>query len=157
EVMTLKNAGISEDTILAFIKNHNVNYELDAQTIISLRDQGLPTPLINAMVSSGGGMGPATTPTPAPVAPVAPVKPVPPVAPIAPVGPISPVQPVVAAPETIPDVSMFYSDLNPYGRWRVVDGQWAWQPTVSVSDAAWQPYWNNGHWVYTDAGWYWAS
>jgi hypothetical protein len=49
----------------------------------------------------------------------------------------------------------FYSPLTPYGGW--VDlpryGH-CWRPAGVV--AGWRPY-TNGHWEWTDAGWYWAS
>jgi hypothetical protein len=53
------------------------------------------------------------------------------------------------------DVSFFYDDLRPYGRW--IDYPtygYCWVPGAVVAD--WRPYWY-GHWVYTDVGWTWAS
>ena len=32
-----------------------------------------------------------------------------------------------------------------------------WQPAVVVTDLAWRPYFNQGHWIYTDSGWSWQS
>jgi hypothetical protein len=62
---------------------------------------------------------------------------------------------VYAQPET---VSYFYDSLSPYGSWfYVTDYGWCWQPTVAVVDHGWRPYGPRGHWVWTDAGWYWAS
>jgi hypothetical protein len=50
---------------------------------------------------------------------------------------------------------LFYSSLSPHGEWIGMDGgTYAWRP-VGV-EAGWRPY-NNGHWVWTDDGWYWAS
>jgi len=31
-----------------------------------------------------------------------------------------------------------------------------WQPTVAI-DSTWRPYCDQGHWIYTDSGWYWQS
>ena len=52
----------------------------------------------------------------------------------------------------------FYNSLAPYGTWvNVPDYGWCWQPTVVVVNSAWQPYCNNGCWLWTDQGWYWNS
>jgi uncharacterized protein DUF6600 len=49
----------------------------------------------------------------------------------------------------------FYDDLAPYGRWVYVSGPgWVWSP--SGVQAEWRPY-QQGHWVFTDYGWTWAS
>ena len=34
---------------------------------------------------------------------------------------------------------------------------WCWQPTVAVVSVGWQPYCQSGHWLNTEAGWFWAS
>ena len=52
-------------------------------------------------------------------------------------------------------VSMFYSDLAPYGEWiELGPGFYGWHP--SIMDATWRPY-TIGHWVWSDYGWYWVS
>jgi hypothetical protein len=59
------------------------------------------------------------------------------------------------APE---DVNYFYSDLSPYGQWVDLEGYgWCWQPSAVATNPGWQPYCDDGHWVYTDAGWFWQS
>jgi hypothetical protein len=59
------------------------------------------------------------------------------------------------APE---DVNYFYSDLLPYGQWMDLEGYgWCWQPSVVAGNPQWQPYCDDGHWVYTDEGWFWQS
>jgi hypothetical protein len=53
------------------------------------------------------------------------------------------------------DVSFFYDELAPYGRWFQVDGYgWVWTPYDVPF--GWRPY-THGHWVYTDYGWTWVS
>jgi hypothetical protein len=48
----------------------------------------------------------------------------------------------------------FYNELSPYGRW-VDDLDYG---QVWIADApGFEPYYNNGHWVYTSYGWTWAS
>lgn len=174
EVLKLKNAGVAEDTIVAFIQGKNLSYELSADNILALRDKGITSAVLNAMLASGQGPGvPATLPAPVP-ANVPPVVAPPGQVPSAPTVPQAPTvgsppvyfpTPTAPAPAAIapppaanPDVAYFYQELSPYGRWIFAeDGQWCWQPTIVVSTPAWRPYWDNGHWVYTDHGWYWTS
>jgi hypothetical protein len=53
------------------------------------------------------------------------------------------------------DVSIFYDELSPYGRWFTLDGYgWVWTP-YDVH-AGWRPY-TYGYWVFTDYGWTWVS
>ena len=57
-----------------------------------------------------------------------------------------------------PSVDVFYDSLSPYGTWVYVNGYGScWRPTVVVANPGWQPYFDGGHWVYTDSGWYWMS
>lgn len=161
EVLKLKDAGVVEDTIVAYIQGKNLNYDLSADNILALRDKGVPAAVLNAMLASGRAPG---TPAPEPVAPQPPtvVTPAPQVAPVpqpTPGGPPMVVPaPAVAAPAANPDVAYFYQELSPYGRWILTEeGQWCWQPTLVASTPGWRPYWNSGHWVWTDHGWYWAS
>jgi hypothetical protein len=62
------------------------------------------------------------------------------------------------APASSVDDSEFYDTLAPYGNWVDVEGYGrCWQPTVAVRRPAWQPYFDSGHWVDSDCGWYWSS
>jgi len=78
-----------------------------------------------------------------------------------------PATPVVAAPSAAPvalgqpvmpatpTLEYFQSQLTPYGTWIELPGYGlCWQPAVY---AGWRPYYDGGHWEYTDAGWYWQS
>jgi hypothetical protein len=75
-----------------------------------------------------------------------------PVAPPPPATPVALGQPAVPA---TPTLDYFQSQLTPYGTWidLPVYGL-CWQPAVY---AGWRPYYDGGHWEYTDAGWYWQS
>ena len=56
------------------------------------------------------------------------------------------------------NIGYFYDQLAPHGKWvEVADIGWAWQPNEVVTDTEWRPYLNNGHWIYTDDGWFWDS
>jgi hypothetical protein len=61
------------------------------------------------------------------------------------------------APAPDPEVSYqsFYDQLSPYGQW--IDDPtygYVWMPEAGPD---FKPYATNGHWVYTDEGWTWAS
>src|SRR5690349_14344661 len=60
-------------------------------------------------------------------------------------------------PEYQPEASYqsFYDDLSPYGQW-IDDPRYGyvWLPNAGPD---FKPYATNGHWVYTDEGWTWAS
>ncbi len=48
----------------------------------------------------------------------------------------------------------FYDDLSPYGNWvSYQDYGYVWVPY----EAGFRPYYNNGHWIYTNYGWTWVS
>jgi hypothetical protein len=52
---------------------------------------------------------------------------------------------------------VFYDRLSPDGRWFYDDDYgYVWQPNVAASTPDWRPY-ADGHWVWTDRGWYWNS
>ncbi len=62
-----------------------------------------------------------------------------------------------APAEPAPDVSYqsFYDQLAPYGNWINYPGYgYVWMPNEGPD---FQPYATNGNWIYTDAGWTWAS
>jgi len=163
EVIKLQNAGFAEDTVVSYIKGKNINYDISADEAISLKQRGIPAAVLNAMLASGGGVPAPVTSAPVTSAPMAPPPaPVPQVMPSAPMTAPSPqpvMQPMAATPPASnPDVAYFQQDLGPHGRWmQLEDGQSYWQPTIAASNPAWRPYWDGGHWVYSDAGWYWAS
>jgi len=71
--------------------------------------------------------------------------------------PLAP-EPVAAAPppET-PTLDYFQAHLTPYGQWIDVPGIGpAWVP-AEANNLDWRPYFDAGHWEYTEAGWYWQS
>lgn len=56
------------------------------------------------------------------------------------------------------DISLFYEALAPYGTWsQEPDQGWVWEPTDAVRSTTWRPYANDGHWTWTNHGWYWES
>jgi type II secretory pathway pseudopilin PulG len=50
---------------------------------------------------------------------------------------------------------VFYDQLSPYGRWvDYPDFGYVWFPDVGPG---FQPYFSNGHWIFTEFGWMWIS
>ena len=61
------------------------------------------------------------------------------------------------APAPVEEVSYqsFYDQLSPYGTWVNYPGYgYVWMPNAGPD---FRPYSTNGNWIYTDAGWTWAS
>ena len=56
-------------------------------------------------------------------------------------------------------VVKFKDELAPHGRWvqvKTADYDWVFVPDEAKAPD-WRPYVDGGHWIYTDAGWYWQS
>jgi len=186
EVVRLAEAGTSDEVLLAYIQNSTTPFSLMADQILYLKDIGLTSDVLSAMLKRDADLReapgqyvydqklyPATVPPPAPV--VAEAAPQQPSAPVAPAPPVAAAQPVpaaqpVAVPPAVtvaspvyvssppPDVTYFYDSLAPYGTWIQLQGLgWCWQPRVVVIQRTWRPYCDGGRWLYTDAGWFWQS
>ncbi len=68
---------------------------------------------------------------------------------------VTPQPNVVTQPMALPDYSLFYDRLAPFGRWFEVNGYgYCWRPTITV--AGWRPY-VDGCWVWSSLGWAWQS
>ena len=160
EVLKLQKAGLSEEVIVSFIRSQSVNYALTADDMVFLKDLGLTSAELGAMleVSSGANAAAATVPpvgpSPAGVPAVPATDPGQPPTGMPEAGPAT----VIASPAESPQSAYFYQELSPYGKWILgEDNEWYWQPNTVVGNVEWRPYWDNGHWIYTDAGWYWGS
>ena len=139
EVLRMSEAGMSDDVITGYLQKSAYSYTLDAGQIIYLHDMGISSAVLDALVNHGGMAAndqvaaaneAANTDNPFPT----------------------------ATPPVNGAATNFYSSLAPYGTWvNVPTYGWCWQPTVVVVDPAWQPYCNNGYWLWTDQGWYWNS
>jgi hypothetical protein len=78
---------------------------------------------------------------------------------LAPLGPPPepPPPPVPAVAPQVPTLDYYQGQLGPYGQWIDVPGIGpAWIP-AEAADPFWRPYFNSGHWEFTDAGWFWHS
>lgn len=137
EVLKLVQAGVGPGVIKTYIGNISGPFNLNAATILYLNDAGVSTELVDTMMDHDKNLAappPVATPAPAPV------------------------ESAADAPVAEVTVDDFTQTLAPYGAWVDVEGYGrCWRPTVAVYDSTWQPYGDRGHWVYTDAGWYWDS
>jgi hypothetical protein len=176
DVVKLVKAGLSEDVILAHIRNAQAYYSLSADQIIFLHNQNVAQSEIAALLGPGSPAASASV-TPASVAPGPPLNvPVAAPAPMAPAlapAPIptpatalyAPAPAMLTAPPALavstpqsPSLDSFRMQLSPYGAWVDVPGYGlCWRPSVAATDPYWRPYCDQGHWSYTAEGWLWQS
>ena len=138
DVIKLAQAGVSEDVILAQIKNSPATYNLTADQIIELKIDGVSQPVIKALLNGGGSPIPANSPAPA-----APPASIPLTATAPPPAPAPVVAVPASAPPTAASFDNFQNQLAPYGIW-IQDPvlSLCWQPAVAVTDPSWRPYFN---------------
>jgi len=140
QVVRLLQAGVEQSVILTYIGNSTSPFNLTSDDIIYLNDIGAPAEIAKAMMQRDQQLQQMGVAAGAPATPAA---------------------NTTETPTTQPaevTVNYFYDTLTPYGGWVDIEGYgWCWRPTIVIYDAGWQPYCNNGHWVYTDCGWYWVS
>jgi hypothetical protein len=152
EVVKLSQAHQSDDVILGYLKNSGAVYTLSADEIIYLNNQGVSQRVIAALQSQPG----------VPTAPIVPTAPTAPPAPattfVPPSAKVPPSPDAPGMPAGTPTYNTFHDQLAPDGTWIDVPGYGAcWRPSVLVANPDWRPYYDGGHWVYTDNGWYWQS
>jgi len=154
EVVKLAESGVGEDVILAYIQNSQTSFNLGTDAVLYLRDLGLSSQAITAMLNRDAALHQTQT-LPSVTPPPAPQPATPPQTPPEPTNVPGPTY-VESPPPT--EVNYFYTDLAPYGSWVVLPGYgWCWQPRACAINHAWRPYCDGGHWVYTDCGWCWTS
>lgn len=155
DVVKLAQAHLPDDIIMAQIKNSGVSYSLSADDILYLNSQGVSAPVISLlqqMKPAAPTMPSGPAPTPPPDAPTMP----------APYGASTQPPPEAYVPPVAPpgsDINLVYfqNQLQPFGHWLDVPPYGpAWQPNEAVLPG-WRPYFNDGNWQYTDAGWFWHS
>ena len=61
------------------------------------------------------------------------------------------------APDEVDNYDVFYDRLSSDGEWFYDDNYgYVFQPQVAADSSDWRPY-ADGHWVWTDRGWFWSS
>src|SRR5437867_9627970 len=117
EVLRLAESGVAEDVVMAYVQNSPAGFNLSADQILYVRDLGLSSQVITAMLNRDAMLRsqpqpsqPATEPEPEPApVPTVPVE-----------APLTPPPTEVSAPPV--QVNYLYSELAPYGSWVVLDG-----------------------------------
>jgi hypothetical protein len=162
EVVKLTKAHMTDDVILAYIRNSAATYNLSADDILYLNNQGVSQAVLSALLQAKPAAG-APAPQPAYNPPAQPLPSTPPPMVNPPGEPGSPppsisesaVAPLPGSEVTLP---YFQSQLTPYGTWADIPGYGScWVPSVQSTVPGWRPYFNGGHWDYTEQGWYWNS
>jgi hypothetical protein len=167
QVVKLAQSGVGDDVVLAYVQNSQVPFNLSADGVVYLKDLGVSDAVTAAMINHDKALPqptqynydqrayPPANPGAAPE-PIyqPPIQAQPPVA--QPDQSAPPPPAYVSNPPS--EVNYFYNNLSPYGAWADLPGYgWCWQPKTVVVNRAWRPYCDGGHWVYSDAGWFWQS
>ena len=145
KALQMSQAGVDDKIIVSYIDSSGSSYALSPQQIIYLHDLGISSAVLEALVKHEGPSLSATSSQAS--------------------GELAPTQDMSStastsqpAPPMSGTAANFYAALAPYGTWVNLPGYgWCWQPTAVVANTAWQPYCNNGCWLWTDNGWYWDS
>jgi len=156
EIVKLSQAHMNDDVMLSYIKNSGVAYHLSADDILYLNSQGVSQPVLSALLKATADTTSASAPAAAPAPPYS----APPTTISQPATPASVMTPPPSAPLPGSEVTLSYfqAKLTPYGTWVDIPGYGlCWRPAAQDSEMGWRPYFNAGHWDYTDDGWFWRS
>ena len=135
---------MSEDVIEAFIANSGNSYSLSATDVDYLHKHGVSDAVVDYLLKTDPSVGSApseldNTGLIASSVASATNSPTP-----------------GSSTNDATKLAKFKAQLSPYGNWTDVPGYgMAWQP--SSLDANWRPYFDGGHWAYSDEGWYWRT
>src|ERR1035438_1999142 len=119
DVVKLAQAKMSDDIIIAQIKNSGATYSLSADDILYLNSQGVSANVISVLQQMKPAAPPAyPTPAPVPTTPAPPAYPAYPApAPMQTMPPPDAYAPPVAPPGSDINLVYFQSQLGPYGSW----------------------------------------
>ncbi len=153
EVLKMYESGVGAEVLAAHVKHSPKPFQLEADQIIYFNDLEVPESVITAMIERDQALGYTAEETPPTKTPAAGRQLAPPAE-----TPSATTQTIVVKEPAAVTTQVFYTALSPYGTWMQVDEYgWVWQPTAATVNVHWRPYYDRGHWVYTDAGWYWHS
>lgn len=153
EVLKMYESGVGAEVLAAHVKHSPKPFQLAADQIIYFTDLGVPDSVTTAMIERDQALGYTAEETPPAKSPSAGKQPDPPAQ-----TPSAIAQTIVVKEPAAVTTQVFYSALSPYGTWmHVGEYGWVWQPTAATVNVHWRPYYDRGHWMYTDAGWYWHS
>lgn len=168
DVLRMVQNGVSETVIDNYVNNSTAAFNLNADDILYLQENGVPQPVISTMISHDNNNNNVAQGQPYDY------NQAPPPDQTAQVNPPDAyssgyvdqsgysdqsAQVMEVAPDQAPpQVASFYDELRPYGTWIYLQGYgWCWQPNQVRTVANWQPYRDDGNWLYCDDGWYWQS
>jgi len=177
EIAALAQNRTSDENIIGYIRNSGKTYKVTANDIVILTKNRVSQNVIAVLMQTTPPSAAPVVVAAAPVTPAAPVAapaqpapvvinvnntPATPAAPVAAVEPSAPSAPPVMAPppnqpEPPASPEYFEAQLAPYGEWVNLPefGTRCWLPSGLPPD--WRPYFDSGHWVYTDNGMCWES
>jgi len=151
EVIKLSKAQMGDDVILGYINKSGTTFNLTADDILYLKDQGVSQPVLSALLQAKPATPAPVAPAPAPVPQAAPAGALQPAAP-------PPGGPPPAAPTAEVNFNYFHDQLAPFGTWVNVGGVMYWRPDLAVrANPDWRPYYDMGKWVQTENGLFWQS
>jgi len=142
QVLQLVQAKISDDTILAFVQNSRINYDLNANDIVYLRQQGVSSPVLTAMLnqSGKGAVPPPAAPATVPMA----TTPAPPVS--ADNAPVYAAPPATTTVESAP-ATVYYDDPYDYPYYYYDPYYYGYYPPVGLyfgGGGGWGRGWHGG-------------
>jgi len=128
EVVKLAHAGMGDDVVLAYVKSSQIPFNLSANDILTLKNEGVNSPVITAMLQHDGLLRKAV---PAPVAYV-------PSQPVAVPVPAAPVVQITPPPPPAPQIEVVTVSPGPDYYWD--PGIWSWNGNCYI--------WVGGRWGY---------
>jgi hypothetical protein len=157
EVVKLSKAQMGDDVIIGFIKKSGTAYQISAEDILSLKEQGVSQPVISALLQAQPAAPTPVAPQPAPPPPVPSPQSAAPLTPSPNTLVQQPGPPPVAPAQEI-NFTYFHDQLAPFGTWIGVGGVMYWRPDSALrANPDWRPYYDMGHWTETDNGLFWQS
>jgi len=170
DILRMAQSGVSEQVMQGYVNNSSASYNLNADDILYLQNNNVPQSVISSMISHDNniaqGQAPNNSQPPQnftdnqapPPDQTAQVNPPDAYANQQATGDQSAQVMQVSPDQAPPQVASFYNALSPYGSWIYLEGSgWCWQPNEVRTASNWQPYCDNGQWLYCDDGWYWQS
>ena len=148
QILQLEKARVSDDTIIAYIKNSGHSYNLNADQIISLHQQGVSDAVITAMLSQPRPAA-VTTTVPVPTAPPPQIY-----STTAPADTSAADQPATTYAQTVPTTYYYYAAPYYYyypAFYSPVCGYYGW--SRCSASFCWNGYWGGGAW-HGGADWY---
>ena len=152
DLIKMARSGVDEEVLATYIDAAPDLFDLSADEIITLKDLGVPSKVINEALRHGHANETDSTAIAEAKETITAAS--------NDTGEVN--QAIVTSGAVAPEpsdqnISFFYKSLYPYGNWLNIDGKWCWQPNAAVISPDWTPYCRHGHWVNSDWGWCWVS